>query len=306
MNPIPSWLKLGTACLWAAAGVAQASDSVATITMLDGPAWVIHAASKGSAPEGAHLDAEDIIETSPTTSLLRLEFDDGTILDIGPSSRVLVWPQWPLSPKGSGSGDASVAYVLQGWAKVAADKPPARNRSAVSSLALDVTGLTRDVVVRVQGANTEVFAESGDVTVVVRGKGSSAGPLKLPRGQFLARRGDTSPQVTPRPQPDFLGAVPRPFMDTLPARAAAFKGKRVTLNQVGPISYPDVEAWLNAEARIRSRFPTRWKSMTHDTVFRHHLTAQLAQHPEWGPVLSPDKPASRPAVATPSNASTQP
>ena len=95
-------------------------------------------------------------------------------------------------------------------------------------------------------------------------------------------------------------------MDTLPTRAAAFKGKRVALNLVRPISYPDVEAWLNAEPRVRTRFPARWKSMTHDTVFRHHLTAQLAQHPEWGPVLSPEKPASKPAVASPSNAPVQP
>lgn len=298
MNPIPSWLKVGAACLWAASGIAQAGDKVATITMLDGPAWVIHAATKGVAPEGTHLDAEDIIETSPTTSLLRMEFDDGTVVDLGPSSRVLVWPQWPEG--------ASVAYVLQGWAKVAADKPPARNRSWLSTASLDITSMAHDVVVRAQGRDAEVFAESGDVTVQVRGKGASTGPLKLSRGQFAARRGEASPQITPRPPVDFIGAVPRPFMDTLPTRAAAFKGKRVTLNQVNPISYPDVEAWLNAEPRVRARFPARWKSMTHDTVFRHHLTAQLPLHPEWGPVLSPDKPASRPAVATPSNASTQP
>lgn len=301
MNPVSTWLKVGATCLLAAASVAHASDKVAIITMLDGPAWVIHATNKWAAAEGASLDAEDIVETSPTTSLLRVEFDDGAVVDAGPSTRILVGPKWPPA-----SGGSSVAYVLQGWAKVTSAQPPARSRSWLSTGSLDVTDMTHDVVVRVQGADTDVFAESGDVSLLVRGKGAANSALKLARGQFLARRGDTSPQVSPRPQPDFIGAVPRPFMDTLPTRAAAFKGKRVTLNPVGPISYPDVEAWLNAEARVRARFPTRWKSMTHDTVFRHHLTAQLALHPEWGPVLSPEKASSKPAAAHPSNESALP
>jgi hypothetical protein len=54
--------------------------------MLDGPAWVIHAASRLSSPEGAAIEAEDIIETAPSTTLLRLEFEDGTLVDVGPSS----------------------------------------------------------------------------------------------------------------------------------------------------------------------------------------------------------------------------
>lgn len=302
MIPSPSWLKACAACLWVAASVAHASDKVATITMLDGPAWVIHAATKLSAPEGAAVEAEDIVETSPTTPLLRMEFEDGTILDVGPSSRVMVWPKWQDT-----TGGSSVAYVLEGWAKVTMDKQPARSRSLLSTAALDLLTMGRDAVVRVQGRDTELFAESGDVSVQVRGKSAPAGTVKLPKGQFMARHGDAAAEVTARPQPGFIQAVPRPFMDTLPARASVFKGKRVALNPVAPLSYAETEGWLNAEPRVRARFPTRWKALAQDPAFRRSLAAKLSLHPEWASVLSPDKPASKPAaLANPSTESIKP
>lgn len=280
------------ACLLWVSGAAHAGDQAATLSMLDGPAWVIHAASRWSPQEGATIATEDIVETAPATTLLRLEFEDGTLVDLGPSSRLLITPKWP-------DGGPAVAYLLQGWAKVSVSKPSsARHRALLATPALDVTHVDRDVVIRVQGRDAEVFAESGDAAVMMRGKGAANTLVKIPRGQFLARRADAAPQITARPAPDFIQSVPRPFMDTLPARAAVFQGKKVAMTPTHALSYADVEAWVNAEPRVRARFPVRWKSLAQDAAFRRKLSEQLPQHPEWAPVLNPE-PRARKAPVTP-------
>ena len=288
MTMPPTWFKACAASLLLAANLAHAGDKVALITIQDGPASVIHATSRLSALEGASLEAEDIVETAATTPLLRIEFDDGTALDVGPSSRVLIWPKWPSGSDSAASG-SSTAYVLEGWAKVTAGKSPGNGKSLLSTAAFDLSAMGRDAVVRVKGRDADVFAESDDVAVAVRGKGAKSSPVKLGRGQFMTRRGDAAPEFTMRPQPDFIQSVPRPFMDTLPARAALFKGKKVTLTPLGPLSYTDTQMWLNAEPRVRTRFTTRWKVLAQDATFRRELSAQLPLHPEWGPLLAQDK-----------------
>ncbi|MGE5452968.1 MAG: hypothetical protein ACM3VZ_14130 [Acidobacteriota bacterium] len=286
MNRIPSWPSLCAACLWALASVAHAGSPAALLTMLEGSAWVIHGAARSSTPEGARLEADDFFETAPTTTLARLEFEDGTVVDLGPSSRVWVSPVWPHASPADPAG-AAVAYLLQGWAKVSSEQAPLRGRAWLATPALDVIQMARGAVVRVQGQDAEVFAESGDAAVRPRGKRASTTPLKLGRGQFLSQHGEAAAQVLPRPSADFLAAVPRPFMDTLPARRDAFKGKRVSLTPGAPLSYADLQAWLNAEPRVRARLPQRWHALAQDPAFRRQLAAQLSLHPEWASVLSP-------------------
>ncbi|MDO9237545.1 MAG: hypothetical protein Q7U28_16115 [Aquabacterium sp.] len=265
---------------------ASARDRVALITMLDGDAVVIHAVTKLAAATGAIVDAEDIIQTTAKTALLRLEFDDGTVIDLGPSSRLLVRPVWPL-PRDKGAA----AYLLEGWAKVAVGSKPAP--AAVLPLAtasMDVLHTAHDVVVRIQGKATEVFAGSGDALLSVRSKDGKATQTQLVHGQYLLADSKGAADSLPRPLPSFIQAVPRAFMDTLPSRAAMYKGKEVSMSPAGRLSYADAAPWLNAEPRIRARFPVTWKALAQDDAFRSSLISQLTSHPEWRRVLHPQAP----------------
>jgi hypothetical protein len=274
------------------AGAALGRDGTALITIQSVPATVIRGALKFEAAEGLPLEPEDIIETLPFTSLTRLELDDGTTVDLGPSSRVLLRPQWAQA----GGNDGPVVYLLDGWAKVSQLKA-GQGKAIVASPFVDVTGMARDVVIHAHGAEAEVFAESGWASLLVRDKSGKATPVKLEASAFLARHVDGSTDTSPRPQPAFIQAVPRPFMDTLPALAARFKGKDVRPGATGKIDYADVDAWLNAEPRIRTRFVTRWRALAQNEAFRKPLTAQLPQHPEWRPVLFPPQAAHKPAMS---------
>jgi hypothetical protein len=246
------------------------------------------------------LEAEDIVETLPFTSLTRLEFTDGSTVDLGPASRVLIRPQ--RAAGGSGEGVMAMVYLLDGWAKVIQGKSGQVGKVLVGSPFVDVQSMWHDVVIHVHGDETEVFAESGGMALLVKDKAGKASPVKLEASGFLSRHGDGSVDTLPRPAPAFVQAVPRPFMDPLPSMAAKFKGKDVRLGAPTKPEYADVEAWLNAEPRVRTRFVTRWRSLAQGEAFRKALAAQLPQHPEWRPVLFPPQPTHKPAAQSASGA----
>jgi hypothetical protein len=281
-SPI-AWLWACAACLLTVPSAVQAREGVAVITILSVPVTVLRDAAKFEAPEGASLQAEDIVETLPFTSLTRLELDDGTIVDLGPSSRVLLKPHW-ASAAGS---DGAMVYLLEGWAKVTVGKPTPATKALVSTPSVDLMASAQDAVIHTHGGEAEVFAESGNLTVSVRGPDGKSSQIRVDAGAFLVRRADGSVSNTPRPAPAFIQAVPRPFMDTLPTRLAKFKGKEVRLGTPGRLQYADAQDWLNAEPRIRTRFVPRWRELAQDEAFRRALMAQLTLHPEWRPILMP-------------------
>lgn len=272
--------------LMALFGTAQARDrAVATVTILNGPATVIHAASKLVAAEGGALEAEDILETSATTTALQLELDGGTIVDVGPSTRVM------LSPQGQAMGSGVVVYVLEGWLKLRASQPLHAAKAVVAAAPLDLNAVEREMVLQVKrNGEAAVFATAGAVQAQVRNKAGKPVAIQIDKGAFLARAADGTVDTTPRPSQAFIQAVPRSFMDTLPSRLALFKDKDVRLAAGGKLVYTDAEAWLNAEPRVRTTFLKRWRPLLQDEAFKQALAAQLSLHPEWHHILYPPPP----------------
>lgn len=289
MTRFSARLVVTAACVLAFASASQARDRAATITILDGQATLIHAATRLQAREGAAVEAEDIVETTPASALTRLEFNGGGTLDLGPASRVMIRPQL------ASAGHGALVYVLEGWAKLSLDKANEQGTVLLASAPLDVTGVARDLAVHVTGMQAELFAESAQVQTQVMGKAGKLEAFKVDKGAFLARRADGSVSVTPRPAPAFIQAVPRAFMDTLPSRLALFKGKDIKLDLAGKLAYDDTQAWLNAEPRMRTHFLTRWKPLVQDEAFRRALVAQMALHPEWHKVLFPPQASNQPS-----------
>lgn len=275
-------------------GFAWSADRLATVTILDGELFVTRDASRYAMAEGTRLQADDILETGPATRLARIEFASGPFVDMGPATRLWLSPRFGER----GAGRAARVYMLDGWVKLTAPKEGA---DLFASPSLDIASIGHDVVVALAPATTQVFAETGQAQLVERtgdkpdGKGGdkpggkAGGVVKLGPGDFYTRAADSKSSVAPRPSADFIQRVPRPFLDTLPSRAAQFDAKEVAPKLLGPVGYADAQPWIDGEASIRPAFLARWKRLAQNPEFRKGLLANERAHPEWDRVLHPEK-----------------
>jgi hypothetical protein len=274
--------------LTAAPAVAWGAPQLAIVTIADGSAVLIRDAGKLALAEGVHLRKDDIVETGSAGRLLRIEFADGLLLDLGPGTRAM------LSPRLSGdkSRAASQVHLLTGMAKVSVPKGSAPAAAVISSPAYDVRTVGRSAVFVVQHDEAAAFAESGEVLLEERvpdRTGSKAGDsFSIKAGEFYSRRSGDKGLVTQRPTPAFIQQLPRAFVDSIPSRAALLKDRDVEPRRLDKIEYADVGAWLAADG-LRAGFVTRWKAQARDPAFRSALIANLRAHPEWDRTLYPQK-----------------
>ena len=269
-----------------AAPKGEPGGRVATLTILDGPLQLIRGTDKLNAAEGVRLEASDILETPANATHARVETEDGLVIDIGPSTRVLL-----------GAGGATApwrAYVLEGWAKLSAARPYTQaHATLIATPVLDLSTFDTEAVMRLAPPSAELFSPSGPATAQVKGKDGKPALVKLERGKHLTRQADGSTKVGSPPPPAFIQAMPAPLRDSLPSRLALFKDKNVKPAPAGKVGYADVERWLNAEPRVRVLFIPRLRPLLRDEAFRKPLADQMSLHPEWHPVLYP--PVSTPA-----------
>jgi hypothetical protein len=281
-------LALGLPALCAAA------PAIGVFTVVEGEVMVIRDSVRFAATEGLPFQAEDIVHTADSTQFVRMEFAQGSVLDLGPATRLLLRPRF--APPGD---RPAVAYMSQGWVKLTAS---AAHKMSLASPQVDLTELAGVAVVRVAEDLSFVFAESGTAKLVERG--GQARAHQLASGQAYERRGNEEGAVLSRPGADVVKAMPRAFADSLPLRAKRFQDAQVAPVSPVEIGYDDVAAWINAERALRAAFVQRWTSKARDPKFRSALIADLRSHPEWDRVLFPEKyaPKPRPAPASPAPA----
>ena len=269
------------AALLASAPWVGAVEASGIATIVEGKAVVIRALSKLDAAEGVRLRADDLVRTGKDT-FMRIEYDDGTSVDLGPDT--LLQLNSPARRKSERPG----LYLLSGWLKLISGKPGgARYAPSFASPQFDLLDLSGAVVARVDSGSGALFVERGTARWVDR-RGRSAPPVMLNGGEFLAFQRDEAPSFQGRPAPDFVSSLPRAFRDALPSRLAKFQAHEVIARSQGAFSYSEVEPWVNAEPPIRRQFVRLWRAKADDEAFRASLERGLSQHPEWGPVLYPE------------------
>jgi hypothetical protein len=285
------WILL---LVWPA--LAGAAPALATATIVDGAATLVRASAKLGLAEGQRLAAEDIVETGAARHL-RIEFADGLLLDLGPSTSVQLMPRLA----GEAARRSARLYLLRGAAKLSMPaKPPATPAPLLSSAGLDVLTTKRGIVVVLDGAQASVFAESGEAQLAERRAGKPQPAVRLKEGEFFAAGSAGAGEVSASPRAGFIARLPKAFLDTLPARAALFRDKEPASAAPGALVYADVQPWIDAEPALRPGFVTRWRGLARQAEFRKGLEQGLAAHPEWDRVLHPEKylpPASAPTVA---------
>ena len=281
-TPIPFFKRALALLAWLLAGQALAQAGNAVVTITEGPAQILRGVNRSPAATGVKVRPGDILMVD-AGGFLRVETDDGIRVDIGPGARAL-WLPKPF-PKSS----ARLLYLHSGLIKISAPIPRGATPSAFSTPMVDVDEAT--VVVLIQEADKLwVFAETGAVKGHERASAPGGeGALSLKPGEFLSRAGDKKTAASPRPSSEFIGRLPRPFLDTLPARYAEF-AKRDTALKPGPVvSYEEVQAWLQAELPLRRELMSRWRQRTRDAEFKAALVANLKLHPELERVLFPER-----------------
>jgi hypothetical protein len=257
------------------------SARVGIVTILQGRATVIRGLSQFDALEGVRLLPNDLVRTDEST-FVRVEYADQTWIEAGPET--LLQLNHPAQKKPS---HRPALYLLAGWLKLECKSVPPGSGS-VASKDIDVVDLSGPVVLRAMGADLAMFAEQGTARLINRGM-RGATPMTLNVGEFLTVGQGKPASVQGRPGADFVAALPRAYLDTLPYRYSLFEARAATPQNQRVFSYADVEPWINAEAPVRRQFVVLWRRKAVEPAFRESLDRDLARHPEWDPVLHPEK-----------------
>jgi hypothetical protein len=274
------FLKRWACALLACPLAAAAADPLVIVTLNEGPATLVRGVARHALAEGVRLQSGDILEVGDK-GLAQIEFADGVAFALGPNARAM------LSSLSHGKQAAASFYVAQGALKIARVKPDAHLRIETPWITLQPTQGAAVLVLEDGGGS--LFVEGGEVRVAETHAARGAVPLRLKSGEFYAGKAGQRAAVTSRPTPAFIGALPRLFLDPLPARMARYRDRPVQPRQLDLVSYAQVEIWLKAPPAIRRPLLARFRPRAHDPAFRAALVANLRFHPEWDPILFPEK-----------------
>jgi hypothetical protein len=279
---------------------ALAADPPGTITILEGEAQIFRGISRFVAVEGAKLAFGDIVETGDNT-FIQVELSDGSTLQMGGISRAML---------NGGTGRPKPerwVYFMNGWGKVSGARrdPKADAPYDLRAPLFEIAPNAGTVVFQATPIDLQLFVERGDVRLTERQRAGAASNVALKLGDTYTRKAVVGKGVVVHdPSPEFLAKVPRNFRDTLPSRMEKFRDREIKMKEAPDFGYADVELWLKAEPTIRRPFVQRWKAKAFkDSAFKSGIVANMSSHPEWDPVLFPEKylpkdPPSTPAATT--------
>lgn len=267
------------------------AQEIGTATLVEGGLRVIRGTTVLQGAEGMRVRQGDIIET-PDSAFVQLEGDGGGIVALGPSTRMFLF-RYTGGGRGAApnmQNSAAEFVLLSGWLKGESGEAPRTDRYSTPALA----GTTKDgaLVLHAGQGSTEIFVEWGSALVAPVTANGNLGPgTSVRAGQFLTRRAGKGIETSSRPDSSFIESVPRPFKDTLPSRMARFKGKATQPKRDHEVTYAEIQSWLTIGQAWRKGFVQRFQPRLEDAAFRRAVEDHLQEHPEWDPVLHPEKQA---------------
>jgi len=279
-------LSAGLLALAGLLPVSGGAAPVGIVTIAEGDLAIVRDAQRFAAAEGLRVREDDILRTSHDTRLARVELADGSALDLGPDTELLLQPR-----AGGELGErAATLYLARGWLKVST---PA-SLEGIASPVVDLRLLNGSAVLRVTDDGAFAFVESGRARIAAANGTREATPLA--EGDSAVRRGRAPLETSRRLAPELRQGLPRGFADALPRRAARFQARPVEPSGGVPVSHAEVATWIDGEPALRALAVQRFASRAGDRQFRAALLAGARSHPEWERVLFPEKSRPRPAV----------
>jgi hypothetical protein len=255
------YLLIGLLTATLAQATTAAEDPVrasALLTIADGEVTLLRGRARFAAAEGQRLESMDIVHTASATRVARLEFDDGSVLDLGPATQVLINPGDAAWPKNR----SATVYVAQGWAKLRTPAGAAAQRQiGLASATLDLATPSGGVVLAHIGRQGNfAFVESGRAQLVEHLPQREPQIFELGEGHAYSRADAADAgSATLRPSLAQLRETPRALADNLPLRADQWaRNAAPALPEPQALVAGEVERWLDTEPALSSALRTRF------------------------------------------------
>ena len=260
-----------------------ASAQTATLTLVEGRLALIRGATLYTATQGVRLGNGDILAIDPKGQA-QIEFADGAILNLAQGARGML-----VGAPAGGRGPAEIT-VLSGWVKFTQRKSAKSAPYRVLAPLAELASGEATAVLNVGNDSADIYVESGAARFSEpRRKGAGGMVRDVKGGDFIVRRGEQPTGFAPRPSAEFIKGMPRHFQDNLPVLLERVKNKRVEPRREHEVAYSEVEPWLKTGLPMRRTFVKRFEARAKDPEFRRKLIENLREHPEWDPVLFPEK-----------------
>jgi hypothetical protein len=264
--------------------IRAATQEVGTLTAMEGGLRLIRGVMVMEAVEGMRLRQGDILESSDQ-GFDQLEFTDGTVVALGPSSRVFLLR---CAPGRASSADTPTAEILllNGWLKGETKAGAFRYSSPLVGAAT----LGSTINLHSEQDVASVFVESGsvligEVNLETNWKKVDTGKA----GQFFSRTAGGAISTSSKPTSTFVSSMPQAFRDTLPSRVSRFSGKSVQPVRQREATFSDLLPWFSIGRPWRMSLVHRFGSLSGNPAFRAAMEGHLKEFPEWDPVLHPRK-----------------
>jgi hypothetical protein len=237
----------------------------ALVTLAEGTPKVLRGATWYKLVPGIALEDADIVTVGPKQQL-QIETASGSIVNATGEATIVV----------SVAKDGGLTLKMpMGFAKAAMKTPPVR----VDLPEFDV--VAGDAIVVVHADPAELFVEAGSVKLI-----DAAGSTRdAKRGEYWAKSGATLASRGLAPKA-FVDALPRNYIDPLPALASRIKSKPALVAD-HDITYAEAEPWL--VGKDRAVFEKRFVSRLRDPAFRKAVQPYVARYPMWDRILHPEK-----------------
>ena len=250
---------------------AVSATPLATLTFLQGQADLIRGTQRYTLSEGVKLNATDIV--SLKGNLVQIEMADGAIILLAPDTRIMLLPSRGKAPR---------LYLQQG-----ALKALTQHAISVNTANWELNLNNGAMAAHTQAMAAGAFLERGSLKLIPP-KTVKAAAIELKSGEFYQTAAAESERLLQRPTPAFIGALPRPFLDTPASRLLHFD-KPVEPKPAGSFSYVDVAEWLTGPEAIRQMLLPTWRSKASEPAFRAALQANMSKHMEWDRIVNPQK-----------------
>jgi hypothetical protein len=254
---------------------ASAAAETGVVTLVEGNARLLRAATWYKLVVGVRVEEADIIDASDRAQA-QIELAAGSRTNLVGAGKIYLVPA-------PAKGAPTVVAMPAGWLKVAAKPPGIRIRTAQFDLVVGDGVL----VVHADGQAVEFFVESGGARLVeVAPNGADVAARDLKSGEFGSKSASAALATGPRMPKAFVEKMPRHFADALPVLADRVKAKP-SLVVDHEITYAEAEPWL--AGRERAVFEKRFASRLRDPAFRSAAAPNLARYPMWDRMLNPEK-----------------
>jgi len=271
------WKIAGSLLLGLSWAMLAFAAPLGTVTVADGRAHVLRGVEMLIPAEGVNLDEGDLIEVEEG-GLLQIELADGSALSFASGARLRL--PAPLN------GKPADLLLAAGWAKLSPLAPSQVPGLATAQLRLATQNTTLVGFADAQG--TQVFSEAGDL-VASYGASKPGQPALIKSGDFVAVKTDFSVVSARRPPAAFVAAMPRVYLDKLPARLARIKVRNVEARHERDAGFADLDAWVARLPAARAALLAQFEPRLKDAAFLGELAPRIQDYPEWEAVLRPEK-----------------